>query len=86
MRNRYTLYSEIKDDLRVIAKLVLDADDGFAELRWRELKEEIHSLAEMCTGLMKERKEADRRELAERRQWSRENHPIANEQAPGGAQ
>lgn len=69
---RYSLYGEIKNDLRVIAKLVLDADDGFAEPRWQDVKASIHELAEQCLGLMKERKEAERIERREQRAYRNE--------------
>jgi hypothetical protein len=71
-RFHYHIIGEIRDDIKRIEKLVLDADDGFAEPAWCGLKADIKALADQCDGLRAERKKAEREERREQRAAEKE--------------
>ena len=51
-----SFYSQIEKDLKIIAKILCAEDDQYLEQEWRDLKWDIHELAETCKQTVKERK------------------------------
>lgn len=66
------LMRQLRDDcgpaLRAIARRVLNADDGFVEPRWQELKEQIIALG---ADALEVEQEEMRRDAEERREMRR---------------
>jgi hypothetical protein len=45
-----SLYREIKNAMGIIARAVISEEDDFIDRRWREIRQEINSLARQSEG------------------------------------